>query len=147
MLDTSRVRLVPQKRLSGHEKECRVGKKKFVAKDIVVEYLTGGVKAVEALDDADGPLSRPVLRSAMKLLKERDHGFADLEKWCRQRYGFGLSNRVGLRAPKLGEERRYKVQVNRGGPFMKLPLTTLGVEGGGYVRGRFEDGKIVVSPD
>jgi hypothetical protein len=126
-----------------------VGMQKIAAKDVVVEYLTGGVDAVAAFDEANGPLSRSVLRKAMKLLKEKEKPYADLEKWCRQHHGFGLNNRAGLRAPKVGEKRRYKVQMGRGsgGPFMKLPLTTLDVDGDSYVRSVFEDGRIVIERD
>jgi hypothetical protein len=147
MLDTSGVCLVPQKRLLGHGKEYRVSKKKVAAKDITVEYLTGGVEAVEAMDKEQGPLSRVVLRGAMKILQDRGQSFVDLEKWCRESHGFGLNNRAGLRAPKIGEERRYRVQEARGGPFMKLPLRTLGVARGSFVRGRFVDGQIVVEAE
>lgn len=126
-----------------------MGKQKIAAKDVVVEYLTGGLEAVEAFDKAHGPLSRNVLRTAMRLLEEKEKTFTDLDKWCRKQHGFGLNNRAGLRAPKVGEQRRYKVQIGRGsgGPFMKLPLATLKVDGDSYVKGLFEDGRIIIVAD
>jgi hypothetical protein len=114
-------------------------------KDVLLEYLTDGVEGVERLDTEKGPLTRRTLRDAMRELQDRDTDYRPLENWCQRKYGFGLHNRQAARGPRTGEERLYKAQGKPGSPFMKLPLSTLGVKPGGKVKTTFLDGKLITA--
>lgn len=114
-------------------------------KDVLVEYLTNGVPGVESLDKERGPLTRRTLRDAMKDLLDRGSDYSALERWCRDKYGFGLHNRQAARGPKTGDEREYRVQGTDNAPFMKLPLSTLKVKPGSTVKTAFLDGKLITT--
>jgi len=111
-------------------------------KDIQLAFLLEGIKAVERLW-ATGNVSKATLRRALKKLHDAGENVADLERWVAD--SIGPVGR-GRAAPQKGETRSYKAQqIKDGGPFLRLPLDSLGIQKGRVLRVTFEDDRIVVS--
>lgn len=120
---------------------------KIRASAIALEFVTGGVSAVEALFKAEGDTpSRDTVRSALKKLKERGQDYQELDQWFRKQLGFGLDNRrSGPTSPRNGTQKIYVAQGGKyGGCYMKVPLGTLGVKKGASVRSTFVEGRIII---
>ena len=112
-------------------------------KDVQLEYLLHGVPAVEKLWKA-GNVSKSTVRRAVKKLQESNEDVGKLERWVAENIGpIGR----GRSAPQPGETRTYKAQqlAGGGGPFLRLPLDSLGVARGAVVRAEFTEDKIIVS--
>lgn len=111
-------------------------------KDVQITYLTQGVDGVAGIWKS-GNASKPTIRRAVKRLQESGQDTADLERWVAE--NIGAVGR-GRSAPKPGETRSYKAQqIKTGGPFLRLPLDSLGITKGKVVRVRFEEERIIVS--
>jgi len=111
-------------------------------KDIQLAFLLEGIKAVERLW-ATGNVSKATLRRALKKLHDAGENVAELERWVSD--SIGPIGR-GRAAPQSGETRSYKAQqIKDGGPFLRLPLDSLGIQKGRVLRVTFEDDRIVVS--
>jgi len=112
-------------------------------KDIQIAYLVDGVAGVKALWEADSA-SKSTIRRAVKQLQETKEDTSELERWVAE--NIGAIGR-GRSAPQQGETRTYKAQqINNGGPFLRLPLDSLGVKKGAVVRVKFDEDQIVVCP-
>jgi hypothetical protein len=111
-------------------------------KDVQIAYLMEGVTGVQHLME-QGKVSKPTIRRALRKFHEQGNTPAEFERWVAEKVGpIGR----GRSAPSVGETRSYKVQqIKNTGPFLRLPLDSLGIKKGGVVRVKFEDGKIVVS--
>ena len=111
-------------------------------KDVQLAFLLDGVPAVER-QWSNGNVSKQTIRRAVKKLQESDEDVAELERWVAEHIGpIGL----GRSAPQPGETRSYKAQqIKNGGPFLRLPLDSLGVRKGKIVRVLFEKDRIVVT--
>lgn len=111
-------------------------------KDIQIAYLMEGLDGVQQVW-TDGNASKATIRRAVKLLQETSSNTAELERWVAD--NIGAIGR-GRTAPKPGETRSYKAQqIKNGGPFLRLPLDSLGVIKGKVVRVRFEEDRIIVT--
>lgn len=111
-------------------------------KDVQISYLMEGVKGIDSMYK-NGRASKATVRRALRELKTAGSNVDDLETWVLDRFG---STGRGRSAPSTGETRSYKAQqVKAGGPFLRLPLDTLGVGKGSAVRVRFDGDKIIVS--
>lgn len=112
-------------------------------KDVQLAYLLEGVDAVERQWQT-GNVSKTTLRRAVKKLQESNEDVGELERWVAEHIGpIGR----GRSSPMPGETRSYKVQqLNKGGgPFLRLPLDSLGVKREGIVRVHFDKDQIVVT--
>ena len=111
-------------------------------KDVQIAFLMEGVNGVQKLV-SDGKVSKPTIRRALRKFHEQGNTPVDFERWVAENVGpIGR----GRSAPSVGETRSYKVQqIKNTGPFLRLPLDSLGINKGGVVRVKFEDGKIVVT--
>lgn len=111
-------------------------------KDVQLAYLMDGVAGVEKLSKAE-QASKSTIRRALTKLKEGSRDVSDLERWVAENVGpIGR----GRAAPMAGEKRSYKVQqISNSGPFLRLPLDSLGVKKREVIHVAFEDGRIVVS--
>ena len=111
-------------------------------KDVQIAYLMNGVSAVKDLY-GEGKASSTTVRKALKELAGAGRNIAPLEKWVEE----AMSPRArGRSAPEAGAERSYRVQrVGDGAPFLRLPVTVLGVGQREEVKVRFDRDKIVVT--
>lgn len=111
-------------------------------KDVQLAYLLEGVEAVER-QWKRGNVSKSTIRRAVKKLQESNEDVAELERWVAEHIGpIGR----GRSAPQAGETRSYKAQqIGTGGPFLRLPLDSLGIHKGNVVRVQFEGERIVVT--
>jgi hypothetical protein len=111
-------------------------------KDVQLAYLLEGVDAV-ARQWRTGNVSKSTVRRAVKKLQEANEEVAKLERWVVENVGpIGR----GRSAPQAGETRSYKAQqIGDGGPFLRLPLDSLGVRKTDFVRVHFEDERIIVT--
>lgn len=111
-------------------------------KDVQLQYLLGGTMAVELLLVQD-TVSKATLKKAIREMDpEKVKG---LEEWYWGRYGSSAGR--GRQPPKIGESRTYKAQQLKGqaAPFLRLPLSSLGIAKGEPVRVTFQDGHITVT--
>lgn len=117
-------------------------KRKLVSfKDIIIKIYTEGVSSLDK-----NMASRATFRRAVKSLKASDKASlaADLEAWYIKAFG---SLGRGRGAPVNGETRSYRVQQIKGsGPFLRLPLESLGVKKGDRVKVDFDTGLISIAP-
>jgi len=110
-------------------------------KDLQIAFLLEGVDGVQKQYDT-GNVSKATLRRTLKSLSDSGKDTADLERWYAE--NFGTLGR-GRGAPTAGESRQYKVQqIRRSGPFLRLPLDSLGVKKGDTVRVKFDDNTITI---
>lgn len=111
-------------------------------KDVQLAYLLEGVDAVDRLWRA-GNVSKATVRRAVKKLQEANEEVAALERWVVEQVGpIGR----GRTAPQPGETRSYRAQqIGGGGPFLRLPLDSLGVKKTDSVRVLFEGERIIVT--
>ncbi len=120
------------------------GKRTLVSyKDVQLAYLLEGVSAVERQWQT-GNVSKATIRRAVKRLQESDEDVAEFERWVAANIGpIGR----GRSSPQPGETRSYKVQQlqNGGGPFLRLPIDSLGVKKEDIVRVQFDKDQIVVT--
>jgi hypothetical protein len=101
-----------------------------------------GVGAVKELF-GDGKASATTVRRALKELSTAGRNVAPLQRWVDE----AMTARArGRAAPEAGSERSYRVQrVGDGAPFLRLPVTVLGVGQRDEVTVRFDRDKIIVT--
>ena len=118
------------------------GKRTVVSfKDVQIAYLLDGISGVEKLL-AGRKSAGAILRRALRELKAQGRSVDALEAYVGEKYGTGGRGRS---MPNIGEERRYKAQqIGDHAPFLRLPLTPIGIKQGQQVRARFEADRIVV---
>jgi hypothetical protein len=121
------------------------GKKRRQAvsfKDVQIAYLMNGVGAVKDLF-SEGKVSPTTVRRALRELSEAGRNVSPLQRWVDE----AMTARArGRTAPEAGSERSYRVQkVGGGAPFLRLPVTVLGVGQRDEVTVRFDKDRIVVT--
>ena len=113
--------------------------KRISYRDILLAFHEGGLKGLDCLLEGQKVSRRTLLRAAAGTSDEHVKEF--LLEYTDQRVP---TEGKKPRPPRSGEIRSYLVQ-KRGGPHMRLPLNTLGVEPGERVQVEFEDEKIIVT--
>lgn len=116
-------------------------------KDVQIRYMSEGIDGVRTMHgEVEGGLSKAVLWAAINKMP----GATDTEALrafaveCHGELSQGGGR--GRAAPTVGSSRSYKAQqIKDGGPFLRLPLDTLGAQKGQGVDVNFEDGRIVVT--
>lgn len=110
-------------------------------KDVQIAYLLDGLKGVQKLHQAE-PLSREVVRKAIKILKSLGKEAEELDLWAQAQFRI---KPLGRPAPKVGDLKVYKAQqIKDGGLFLRLPVDTLAEAKGISLEVRFEKDRIEV---
>jgi len=124
-----------------------VRKVRVTAQHVAFLALTEGVTAVTALHNTPGSEIAPnTFDAACELLAGRADVREALEGLRSDLFGEGGSGERGRPAAKLGESRGYKVQqVGESDPFIRLPVSLLGLAKGGSATVTFEKGVIRVT--
>lgn len=133
-------------------------------KDVIMAYYVGGqgrggIRAIKKeAEQKQVKLTSKVLWAAYDSLAEApDCNLEDLETFIVQTVGERTDGSRGRSQPKSGESRNYKAmtspvkdkdgkETGRSDPFVRIPVSTLGVEGGAQLQANFEDGRIVLTP-
>lgn len=118
---------------------------RITSKDLQISFLIDGVDGVKAqLNQADTKPSKKVLTQALADLDKKGMETSDLAMLITELFPASGKGR-GKQQPVAGETRTYSVQkVKNSAPFIRLPLSILGVEQGNEVSVRFEDNHIIV---
>lgn len=108
-----------------------------------IVYLTEGTKGIENAYTA-GKVSADTIRKSMKHLAAIGRNIEPLATWIVSSLGSGGRGRS---TPVKGEKRMYSAQqVKSGGPFIRLPLESIGISKKQKVEVYFEGSRIVISP-
>lgn len=122
------------------------GKSLINFKDVQICFMSEGVEGVRNMHSTveDG-LSKSVLWAAINKMPAAQDTEA-LRAFAVELYGVpSQGGGRGRSAPTVGTSRAYKAQqIKDGGPFLRLPLDTLGAEKGQSIGVHFEEGRIVV---
>lgn len=119
---------------------------KVRSESICMKFLSGGVEAVKKLlDEAGKDPARGTIRNALKMLRDDDVDFSELDGFFRQRYGFGLNNHHSRSPPKVGDKKPYTITTPKAGPpYVKVPVSVFSPKKGGQVDVVFESGDRIV---
>lgn len=119
-------------------------------KDLGVAFLSNGVDGVRSAINGI-QTSKSTHQKAIDHLKAGGKDTSAYETFVSANFGANSPNSgTGTRGrtpPKVGDSRLYKTQkVDRTGPFIRLPLDTLGRTKGQPVKVEFRDGSILITP-
>jgi hypothetical protein len=127
--------------MTTNQAKSRRGKNLVSFKDVQLAYLLEGIESVGRLW-ATGTLSKATVRKALKKLRDSGENVEQFDSWMLNTIGPIGRGRSG---PTPGETRSYKTQqIKAGGPFLRLPLDSIGVHKGDPVRVAFDADSIVV---
>jgi hypothetical protein len=120
-------------------------KTKFVrAKDIILACLTDAGRNLPNLPTQP---TLPVVRTAVRYLDENNctEQAHYLRKYARENWNVVVRPGRGRNTPESGDTREYRVQNVQGSLFIRLPVSSMGVQQGDSVEVTFKDGTIVVN--
>lgn len=113
------------------------------ATSIGFEMLKNPKGAKKLLEELQ--LDRPAVQRLRKALKGEEKMLEVLEKY-REAQGFaafGEGRGAGRKLPEIGETHKCKVQQGKtGGPYLRVPANTLGLEKGDYAEVTFNKGSV-----
>jgi hypothetical protein len=123
-----------------------VRKVRVTAQQVAFLALTEGVTAVTRLHNAPGSqIASATFDSACDLLASQPEAQSALIGIRSDLFGDDEPGARGRPAAKVGDSRAYKVQqVGEMDPFIRLPVSLLGLGKGQTATVTFEDGRIVV---
>jgi hypothetical protein len=121
-------------------------KVRVTAQSVAFLALTEGVDAVTAMHNRPGcEIAPATFDAAVDLLAGQPQVREALEALRSDLFGEGGSGERGRPAAKLGDSRGYKVQqVGESDPFIRLPVSLLGLAKGGTATVTFDKGVIRV---
>ena len=121
-------------------------KVRVTAQSVAFLALTEGVAAVTRLHNTPGSeIAAATFDSAVDLLASQPEVAASLVALRSDLFGDDEPGARGRPAAKVGDSRAYKVQqVNDTDPFIRLPVSLLGLAKGSTATVTFEDGRIIV---
>lgn len=121
-------------------------KVRVTAQSVAFLALTEGVAAVTRLHNTAGSEIAPAtFDSACDLLASQPETQSALVALRSDLFGDDEPGARGRPAAKVGDSRAYKVQqVNDADPFIRLPVSLLGLAKGSTATVTFEDGRIIV---
>lgn len=121
-------------------------KVRVTAQSVAFLALTEGADAVASLHAKPGcEIAPATFDAALELLAGRPEAREALEGLRSDLFGEGGSGERGRPAAKIGESRGYKVQqVGDSDPFIRLPVSLLGLAKGGTATVFFDNGVIRV---
>ena len=122
-------------------------KVRVTAQSVAFLALTEGVSAVTRLHNSPGSeIAAATFDSAVDLLASQPEVAASLAAIRSDLLGDDEPGARGRPAAKVGDSRAYKVQqVNDTDPFIRLPVSLLGLAKGSTATVTFEDGRITVT--
>lgn len=111
-------------------------------KDLQIIYLKEGINSISKLHQ-EGKISNLAIKKALDAFKRtKSSGIDPFERWVLANFKTGIR---GQPKPSIGLKRNYRAQrIHSGGPFLRLPLETLGVEKGQSISVSFDKNKIIV---
>lgn len=115
------------------------------SKDLLLACLTEKSGGLAKLTDVP---TAPVVKNAFRWLEAQncaDQAEA-LRVFARDNWSIEINPGRGRSAPEAGDERLYRVQVVQDAPFIRLPMSSLGLSRGDTVKVTFEDKQILVIP-
>ena len=123
-----------------------VRKVRVTSQHVAFLALTEGADAVSALHSRPGcEIAPATFDAAVDLLAGQPQVREALEALRSDLFGEGGSGERGRPAAKLGDSRGYKVQqVGESDPFIRLPVSLLGLAKGGTATVTFDKGVIRV---
>lgn len=117
------------------------GRKHVSFKDLQIAYLKNGIGSISK-SYQERKTTKIAILKALEGLKKTDTEVASFEQWVVENL---KTKPRGRAAPPAGSERVYKAQqINRTGPFLRLPLNSLNVEKGQLASVIFEKDQIIV---
>jgi hypothetical protein len=121
-------------------------KVRVTAQSVAFLALTEGVDAVTAMHNRPGcEIAPATFDAAVDLLAGQPQVREALEALRSDLFGEGGTGERGRPAAKVGESRGYKVQqVGESDPFIRLPVSLLGLAKGGTATVTFDNGVIRV---
>lgn len=121
-------------------------KVRVTAQSVAFLMLTEGVHAVTRLHNTLGSEIAPAtFDAAVDLLAAQPETAGELAGIRSDLFGDDAPGARGRPAAKVGDVRPYKVQqVNDADPFIRLPVSLLGLQKGQTASVTFEDGRITV---
>ena len=122
-------------------------KVRVTAQSVAFLALTEGVDAVTRLHNSPGSeIAAATFDSAVDLLASQPEVAASLAAIRSDLLGADEPGARGRPAAKVGDSRAYKVQqVGEMDPFIRLPVSLLGLAKGSTATVTFEDGRITVT--
>ena len=122
-------------------------KVRVTAQSVAFLALTEGVAAVTRLHNSPGSeIAAATFDSAVDLLASQPEVAASLAAIRSDLFGDDEPGARGRPAAKVGDSRAYKVQqVGEMDPFIRLPVSLLGLAKGSTATVTFENGRIVVT--
>ena len=137
----------------------RSGQHLISHKDVVMAYYLGGqgrggIRQIQRdAEEKNVSLSANVLWNAYDVLSEAPNcNLEALESFIVKLHGERSTRKSrGKNPPQTGESRNYKAMTlkNKDGkksdPFVRIPVSTLGIKGGAHLQADFEDGRIVLT--
>jgi hypothetical protein len=122
-------------------------KVRVTAQSVAFLALTEGVAAVTRLHNTPGSeIAAATFDSAVDLLASQPEVAASLAAIRSDLLGDDEPGARGRPAAKVGDSRAYKVQqVGEMDPFIRLPVSLLGLAKGSTATVTFENGRIVVT--
>ena len=124
-----------------------VRKVRVTAQSVAFLALTEGVAAVTRLHNTPGSeIAAATFDSAVDLLASQPEVAASLAAIRSDLLGDDEPGARGRPAAKVGDSRAYKVQqVGEMDPFIRLPVSLLGLAKGSAATVTFENGRIIVT--
>lgn len=122
-------------------------KVRVTAQSVAFLALTEGVAAVTRLHNSPGSeIAAATFDSAVDLLASQPEVAASLAAIRSDLFGDDEPGARGRPAAKVGDSRAYKVQqVGEMDPFIRLPVSLLGLAKGSTATVTFENGRIIVT--
>jgi hypothetical protein len=122
-------------------------KVRVTAQSVAFLALTEGVAAVTRLHNTPGSeIAAATFDSAVDLLASQPEVAASLVALRSDLFGDDEPGARGRPAAKVGDSRAYKVQqVGEMDPFIRLPVSLLGLAKGSAATVTFENGRIIVT--
>jgi len=122
-------------------------KVRVTAQSVAFLALTEGVAAVTRLHNSPGSeIAAATFDSAVDLLASQPEVAASLAAIRSDLLGADEPGARGRPAAKVGDSRAYKVQqVGEMDPFIRLPVSLLGLAKGSAATVTFENGRIIVT--
>jgi hypothetical protein len=122
-------------------------KVRVTAQSVAFLALTEGVAAVTRLHNSPGSeIAAATFDSAVDLLASQPEVAASLAAIRSDLLGDDEPGARGRPAAKVGDSRAYKVQqVGEMDPFIRLPVSLLGLAKGSAATVTFENGRIIVT--
>jgi hypothetical protein len=119
---------------------------RITSKDLEIAFLIGQLDGVNDLLDTAGKVpGKKVFTQALTSLDSKGLETAELAEFITELFPASGKGR-GKQQPVNGETRFYSVQkVKNSAPFIRLPLSIMGVERGQEVAVTFNGNKIVVT--